>query len=89
MMWRRKGFPEVQQVTQRLMAALRKADGAPLLLDKALLCITLDVIGRIGFAKDFGATAGFDALVNGSAPPPDPGVGAGFYVSYTSYRQPS
>ena len=56
---------------------LRKADGRPLLLDKALLCITLDVIGRIGFAKDFGAAAGFAANTNGTAPFPGPGVREG------------
>ena len=76
---RRKGFPEVQQVTHRLMAALRKAGNAPVLLDKALLAITLDVIGRIGFAKDFGATAGFEALVDGGAPPPGPGASEGTF----------
>ena len=60
-------------MTHRLMAALRKAGGTPVLLDKGLLCITLDVIGRIGFAKDFGATAGFEALTSGSAPASGPG----------------
>ncbi|BDA47645.1 Cytochrome P450 3A28 [Coccomyxa sp. Obi] len=66
----RKGFPEVQQVTQRLINAMRKAKGAALALDKATLCVTLDVIGRVGFQKDFGATSNFEAVIEGKLPPP-------------------
>ena len=66
----RKGFPEVQAVTNHVMSAMRKARGAPLPLEKAALCVTLDVIGRVGFQKDFGATASFEAVTEGKAPPP-------------------
>ena len=66
----RKGFPEVQAVTNNVMRAMRKARGAPIPLEKAALCVTLDVIGRVGFQKDFGATAGFEAALEGTAPPP-------------------
>ena len=65
----RKAFPEVQQVTQRLIDAMRKAKGAALPLDKATLCVTLDVIGRVGFQKDFGATSSFAAVIEGELPP--------------------
>ena len=63
----RKGFPEVQVVTSNVMRAMRKARGAPIPLEKAALCVTLDVIGRVGFQKDFGATAGFEAALEGTA----------------------
>lgn len=66
----RKGFPEVQQVTQRLINAMKKAKGHPLALDKATLCVTLDVIGRVGFQKDFGATSSFEAAIEGKLPAP-------------------
>ena len=48
----RKGFPEVQAVTNHVMSAMRKARGAPLPLEKAALCVTLDVIGRVGRALE-------------------------------------
>ena len=67
---RRKGFPEVQAVTNHVISAMRKARGAPLPLEKAALCVTLDVIGRVGFQKDFEATTGFEAAIEGKAPPP-------------------
>ena len=67
---RRKGFPEVQAVTNHVISAMRKARGAPLPLEKAALCVMLDVIGRVGFQKDFEATTGFEAAIEGKAPPP-------------------
>ena len=57
-------------MTNNVMHAMRKAQGAPIPLEKAALCVTLDVIGRVGFQKDFGATAGFEAVLEGTAPPP-------------------
>lgn len=66
----RKGFPEVQAVTNHVISAMRKARRAPLPLEKAALCVTLDVIGRCGFQKDFGAIASFEAAIEGRAPPP-------------------
>ncbi len=57
-------------MTQRLINAIRKAKGAALALDKATLCVTLDVIGRVGFQKDFGATSNFEAVIEGKLPPP-------------------
>lgn len=66
----RKGFPEVQAVTYHVMRAMRKAKGAPIPLEKAALCVTLDVIGRVGFQKDFGATSSFEAAIEGKALPP-------------------
>ena len=57
-------------MTNHVMSAMRKARGAPLPLEKAALCVTLDVIGRVGFQKDFGATASFEAVIEGKAPPP-------------------
>lgn len=57
-------------MTNNIMRAMRKAQGAPIPLEKAALCVTLDVIGRVGFQKDFGATAGFEAVLEGTAPPP-------------------
>ncbi len=64
----RKGFPEVQAVTNHVMRAMRKAQGAPIPLEEAALCVTLDMIGRVGFQKDFGATSGFEAAIEGKAP---------------------
>ncbi len=69
-MSRRKAFPEVQGVTQRLINAMKQARGAPLPLDKATLCVTLDVIGRVGFAKDFGATSSFQTAIENPQPLP-------------------
>lgn len=57
-------------MTNNVMRAMRKARGAPIPLEKAALCVTLDVIGRVGFQKDFGGTAGFEAVIEGTAPPP-------------------
>ena len=57
-------------MTNNVLRAMRKARGAPIPLEKAALCVTLDVIGRVGFQKDFGATAGFEAVLEGSATPP-------------------
>lgn len=57
-------------MTQRLINAMKKAQGHPLALDKATLCVTLDVIGRVGFAKDFGATSSFEAAIEGKLPAP-------------------
>jgi hypothetical protein len=59
----------VQKVTQRLIDAMKVAKGGPLPLDKATLCVTLDVIGRVGFGKDFGATHGFQAAIEHPQPP--------------------
>lgn len=72
MLWfaHRKSFPEVQNVTQRLIDAIKLAKGAPLPFDKATLCVTLDVIGRVGFAKDFGSTSEFRAAIENPQPPP-------------------
>ena len=67
---RRKGFPEVQAVTNHIISAMRKARGAQLPLEKAALCVTLDVIGRVGFQKDFGSTASFEAAIEGRGPAP-------------------
>lgn len=57
-------------MTNHVMRAMRKARGAPLPLEKAALCVTLDVIGRVGFQKDFGATSSFDTAIDGVASSP-------------------
>ena len=57
-------------MTYHVMHAMHKAKGAPIPLEKAALCVTLDVIGRVGFQKDFGATSGFEAAIEGKSPPP-------------------
>lgn len=44
------------QVNQQLIRILEGKQGAPVDLDNATLRVTLDVIGRVGFGKDFGAT---------------------------------
>ena len=53
---RRKGFGHVLQVNQQLISILEDSAGAEIDLDNAALRVTLDVIGRVGFGKDFGAT---------------------------------
>ncbi|KAK9905036.1 hypothetical protein WJX75_008344 [Coccomyxa subellipsoidea] len=52
----RKGFGHVVQVNRQLISILEEKRGAPVDLDNATLRVTLDVIGRVGFGKDFGAT---------------------------------
>lgn len=52
----RKGFGHVLQVNQQLISILEAKAGAEVDLDNATLRVTLDVIGRVGFGKDFGAT---------------------------------
>ena len=52
----RKGFGHVLQVNQQLISILEGSVGAEIDLDNAALRVTLDVIGRVGFGKDFGAT---------------------------------
>jgi len=52
----RKGFGHVLQVNQQLISILDDKAGAEIDLDNATLRVTLDVIGRVGFGKDFGAT---------------------------------
>ncbi|CAL8464267.1 g3802 [Coccomyxa elongata] len=52
----RKGFGHVVQVNRQLISILEAKQGAPVDLDNATLRVTLDVIGRVGFGKDFGAT---------------------------------
>ena len=44
------------QVNQQLISILEDSAGAEVDLDNAALRVTLDVIGRVGFGKDFGAT---------------------------------
>ena len=44
------------QVNQQLVSILEDSAGAEIDLDNAALRVTLDVIGRVGFGKDFGAT---------------------------------
>lgn len=55
----RKGFGHVVQVNRQLISILEAKRGAPIDLDNATLRVTLDVIGRVGFGKDFGATRDF------------------------------
>ena len=53
----RKGFHHVVNINKRLIAALKAATPAKAVdMDNAAQRITLDVIGRVGFEKDFGAT---------------------------------
>ena len=52
----RKGFGHVLQVNQQLISILEDKEGTDIDLDNAALRVTLDVIGRVGFGKDFGAT---------------------------------
>lgn len=52
----RKGFGHVLQVNQQLISILEDKDGTDIEIDNAALRVTLDVIGRVGFGKDFGAT---------------------------------
>lgn len=56
MLGRRKGFGHVVQVNRQLINILKDKRGVPVDLDNATLRVTLDVIGRVGFGKDFGAT---------------------------------
>lgn len=44
------------QVNQQLIGILEEKAGAEVNLDNAALRVTLDVIGRVGFGRDFGAT---------------------------------
>ena len=52
----RKGFGHVVQVNHQLISILEDSSSAEINLDNATLRVTLDVIGRVGFGKDFGAT---------------------------------
>ena len=52
----RKGFGHVVQVNNQLISILEDSSSAEINLDNATLRVTLDVIGRVGFGKDFGAT---------------------------------
>jgi hypothetical protein len=52
----RKGFGHVVQVNKQLISVLDAKQGAAVDIDNAALRVTLDVIGRVGFGKDFGAT---------------------------------
>lgn len=52
----RKGFGHVVRVNQQLISILEEKGGAAVDMDNASLRVTLDVIGRVGFGKDFGAT---------------------------------
>jgi hypothetical protein len=74
----RKGFDHVLQVNQQLVSILEDREGSDINLDNAALRITLDVIGRVGFGKDFGATRDlnsdeanldFDMMEAGAGPP--------------------
>lgn len=44
------------QVNKQLISIVEGKQGAAVDLDNATLRVTLDVIGRVGFGKDFGAT---------------------------------
>ena len=52
----RKGFGHVVQVNHQLISILDDSSSAEINLNNATLRVTLDVIGRVGFGKDFGAT---------------------------------
>ena len=56
----RQGFGHVVAVNQQLVRILAARRGAAVDMDNAALRVTLDVIGRVGFGKDFGATASLD-----------------------------
>lgn len=57
----RNGFHYVVHANQQLINILRaKGQDAVVDLDNAASRITLDVIGRVGFDKDFGATQSLD-----------------------------
>lgn len=47
-------------VNQQLASKLAMRGGAAVDIDNAALRVTLDVIGRVGFGKDFAATASLD-----------------------------
>ena len=47
-------------VNQQLASKLVMRAGAAVDIDNAALRVTLDVIGRVGFGKDFAATASLD-----------------------------
>ena len=75
----RKGFGHVVQVNKQLINVLEAKNGAAVDLDNATLCVTLDVIGRVGFGKDFEATRdlsdgranfAFDMMAAGKPVPP-------------------
>ena len=52
----RNGFGHVVQVNQQLISILQDKRGLSVDMDNASLRVTLDIIGRVGFGKDFGAT---------------------------------
>ncbi|KAK9807492.1 hypothetical protein WJX72_000759 [[Myrmecia] bisecta] len=57
----RKGFGHVLQVNRQLIDILRgRGPTTTVDLDNATQRLTLDVIGRVGFEKDFGATRSLD-----------------------------
>ena len=52
----RRGFGHVVRVNQQLISILEEKGSTAVDMDNASLRVTLDVIGRVGFSKDFGAT---------------------------------
>lgn len=64
-------------VNQQLVRKLAMRAGAAVDIDNAALRVTLDVIGRVGFGKDFGATASMD----------DPRANAAFYLMGAGARR--
>ncbi|CAK0783590.1 hypothetical protein CVIRNUC_006789 [Coccomyxa viridis] len=87
----RKGFGHVVQVNHQLISILDDSSSAEINLDNATLRVTLDVIGRVGFGKDFGATRdlssgkanlAFDMMEAGQ-PLPDDRIAAEIGVFFT------
>ena len=64
----RHGFQHVQQTVSQLIQILRTKGPAEVVdMDHAALRVTLDVIGQVGFGKDFGATKSLDATDTANA----------------------
>ena len=57
----RRGFQYVEQTVSQLVLILKsKGPKTVVDMDHAALRVTLDVIGQVGFGKDFGATKSLD-----------------------------
>lgn len=52
----RQGFGHVVRVNEQLISILEERGRSAVDMDNASLRVTLDVIGLVGFGKDFGAT---------------------------------
>lgn len=85
----RHGFQHVQQTVSQLIHILRsKGPDEVVDMDHAALRVTLDVIGQVGFGKDFGATKSLDATDTANAAFATMEAGLAFWNSLAALSRP-